>query len=200
MDGHACQIWFTQDSVGAAQEMEWKRCLERNYGFSDFPRLSQWSDKYRWAVSRQQYHTSKERGAWDRGYDGHHKNIKGSKVHAVVTFTSLPVAIDLGPGNEHESRRLITLLKDIRIKSIRRPRSRPKQVYADTKYHTPLVIMYLLQVEVLQLASKNELTGRRDLADHTSLTMERTPRLEVVSRDSLAGWRVLGGFRPSTID
>lgn len=64
-------------------------------------------------------------------------------MHVVVTFTSLPVTIDLGPGNEHESRRLITLLKDIRIKGIRRPRSRPKQVYADTKYHTPLVMMYL---------------------------------------------------------
>lgn len=64
-------------------------------------------------------------------------------MHAVVTFTSLPVSIDLGPGNEHESRRLIPLLKDIRIKSIRRPRSRPRQVYADNKYHTPLVMMYL---------------------------------------------------------
>jgi hypothetical protein len=42
---------------------------------------------------------------------------KGSKIHAtVVTPIPLPIAIDLGPGNEHESRRwLITLLKDIRI-------------------------------------------------------------------------------------
>jgi hypothetical protein len=65
----------------------------------------------------------------------------------VVTYASLPVTIDLGPGNEeqHENRRLITLLKDIRIRSIRRPRSRPKRVYTDNnKYHTPLLVMMYL--------------------------------------------------------
>jgi transposase len=56
---------------------------------------------------------------------------------------SLPITIDLGPVNEHESRRFIWLLKNIRIKGTRRPWSRPKQVYADNKYHTPSVMMYL---------------------------------------------------------
>jgi hypothetical protein len=59
---------------------------------------------------------------------------------------SLPaVGIDLGPGNEHKSRRrLPLLLKNIRIKGTnRRPRNKPKQVYADTKYYAPLVVMYL---------------------------------------------------------
>jgi hypothetical protein len=37
------------------------------------------------------------------GYNGH-KKTKGSKIHAVVTRASLAVAIDLGPGDEHESR------------------------------------------------------------------------------------------------
>jgi hypothetical protein len=56
---------------------------------------------------------------------------------------SLPVTINLEPGNEHESRKLISLLKDIRIKGTRRPRSRPKCVYANNKYYTPLIMMYL---------------------------------------------------------
>jgi transposase len=62
----------------------------------------------------------------------------------VVTYASLPVTIAPGPGNEHESRRLLSRLRNIRIKGTRRPRSKPKYVYADNnKYHTPLVMMYL---------------------------------------------------------
>lgn len=108
-------------------------------------------------------------------------------MHVVVTFTSLPVTIDLGPGNEHESRRLISLLKNIRIRGTRRPRNRPRCVYADNKYHTPLIMMYLAGRGILQLASKNEQTGRENPADLVYLIMKRMPRLEVVSRDSLAG-------------
>jgi hypothetical protein len=49
------------------------------------------------------------------GFDGHNR-IKGSKVHAlVITPQSLPATIDLGPGNEHESRKLFPLLKDIKL-------------------------------------------------------------------------------------
>jgi transposase len=60
-----------------------------------------------------------------------------------VTSASLPVTIDLGPGNEHESRRLPSLLENIRIRGTRRPRNKPKRVYADNKYHTPSVMTYL---------------------------------------------------------
>jgi hypothetical protein len=72
-----------------------------------------------------------------------HKKTKWSKIHAVVTYTSLPVGVDLGRGNEPESRRLFSLLKNMRIKGTQKPRSRSKQVYADNKYDTPLVVMYL---------------------------------------------------------
>jgi hypothetical protein len=60
-----------------------------------------------------------------------------------VTSISLPVSIDVGPGNEHESRRLIPLLKNIRIRGIRRPRNRLRCVYADNKYPTPIIMMHL---------------------------------------------------------
>ena len=63
--------------------------------------------------------------------------MKGSKIHVAV-------AIDLGSGNEHESRRLIPLLNDIQIKNNNgRPKSRPEHVWADTKYHTFPVLTYL---------------------------------------------------------
>jgi hypothetical protein len=56
---------------------------------------------------------------------------------------SLPITIDLEPGDEHESMRLFPLLKNVRIKGTRRPSNRPKCVYANNKHHTPLVMMYL---------------------------------------------------------
>jgi hypothetical protein len=61
----------------------------------------------------------------------------------VVMLHSLPITIDLGLGDEHESIRLFPLLKNVRIKDIRRPSSRPKHIYTDNnKHHTPLVMMY----------------------------------------------------------
>ena len=115
--------------------------MEAYYGFHGLPRLPDRTGRCRRPVNRQQHSCCQKRGQ-EIGYDGH-KKVKGSKVHAAVTSSSLPVAIDLGPGNEHESRRLFPILKRIRISGTRRPRSRPKRVYADTKYHTPLVMMYL---------------------------------------------------------
>jgi hypothetical protein len=76
---------------------------------------------------------------------------------AVSPQSLLPVTIDLGPGDEHESRRLFSLLKNIRIKGTRRPRNRPKWVYADTKYHTPLVSTYL--------AGKSSAAGIKELVN-----------------------------------
>lgn len=57
--------------------------------------------------------------------------IKRSEMHIAVTPGSLPIVTDVGPGNEHESRKLILLLKDIQIrKNVGRPRN--KSVYAQT--------------------------------------------------------------------
>ena len=73
-----------------------------------------------------------------------HKRTKGSKIHVAVTPKSLPIVTGLGPGNEHESRKLIPLLNDIQIRNNSgRPKSRPERIWADTKYHTLLVLTYL---------------------------------------------------------
>lgn len=70
--------------------------------------------------------------------------MKGSKIHVAVTPNSLPIVTGLGPGNEHESRKLIPLLNNLRIKNKSgRPKSRPQCVWADTKYRTLLVLTYL---------------------------------------------------------
>jgi hypothetical protein len=61
-----------------------------------------------------------------------------------VTPKSLPIVTGLGPGNEHESRKLIPFLNDIQIRNDSgRPKSRPERIWADTKYHTLLVLTYL---------------------------------------------------------
>lgn len=150
--------------------------MEEVDGFLGLPWLPDRIGERRRPVSRQQYSTGKERGQ-EIGYDGH-KKTKGSKVHAVVTPSSVPVTIDLGPGNEHESRRLMPLLKNIRIRGTRRPRSRPKRVYADNKYHTPLVMMYLaargIAARIKERANRKRRPGRPRIFDHETYARVRS--------------------------
>jgi len=73
-----------------------------------------------------------------------HKKIKGTKIHAVVTCESLPVAMMIGSAREHEGRRLIPLMESINIKHGRgRPKKRPKRIFADSKYGMLLNKFYL---------------------------------------------------------
>ena len=103
----------------------------------------------------------------------------------------MPVTIDLGPGNEHESRQLMPLLKSIRIRGTRRPRSRPKRVYADTKYNTPLVMMYLaargIAARIKGRANRKRKPGRPRVFDYENYTRVRS------SVERFFGW--LKSFR-----
>jgi transposase len=57
----------------------------------------------------------------------------------VTTRESLPIVVAIGPGNQHEGRKLIPVMESISIKHGKgRPRKRPKTLYADTKYNMPL--------------------------------------------------------------
>ena len=49
----------------------------------------------------------------------------------------------ISAANIHEGTRLISLLESVSIETGRRQRKRPKTVYADTKYATPLNRFYL---------------------------------------------------------
>ena len=51
------------------------------------------------------------------GYDGH-KKVKGSKVHAAVTSDALPLSISVGRANEHDSRKLISIIRDEKVADV----------------------------------------------------------------------------------
>jgi len=59
------------------------------------------------------------------GYDGF-RHGKGSKIHVVVDDDSIPLNFTIGPGNEHDSRRLIELVDGLE--------RRPRELYADSAY------------------------------------------------------------------
>jgi transposase len=63
----------------------------------------------------------------------------------VTTRDSLPVTVEMGPGNQHEGRKLIPIMESISIRhdGRGRPRKRPKVLYADTNYNMPLNRFYL---------------------------------------------------------
>jgi transposase len=60
-------------------------------------------------------------------YDGF-KHRKGTKIHACVNKDSMPLSIAVGPGNEHDSRRLLELIGGLDW--------RPGKLYADAAYDT----------------------------------------------------------------
>jgi transposase len=127
----------------------------------------------------QQDRISKERGQ-HISYDGYYMKANGRKLYAaVVTSILLLIAIYLGPGNEYESRRLFSLLRNIRIKGTRRPWSKPKQVYADNKYHIPSVMMYLasrgiIAVCIKERVNRKKTPGRRRLFDYYTYSKIRS--------------------------
>ena len=69
-------------------------------------------------------------------------------------------------------------MKNIKIRGTRRPRSRPKRVYADTKYNTPLVMMYLaargIAARIKERANKKRRPGRPRIFDHQTYTTVRS--------------------------
>jgi transposase len=73
---------------------------------------------------------------------------------------------------------LFPLLKSIRISGTRRPRSRPRRVYADNKYHTPLVMMYLasrgIAARIKERVNKKKRPGRPSLFDYKTYTRVRS--------------------------
>ena len=62
----------------------------------------------------------------------------------VVNSDSIPLAIIVGAGNEHDSRRFEQVVSEVRIGSVRgRPRTRPKEVLVDAAYDTESIRCYL---------------------------------------------------------
>jgi transposase len=86
------------------------------------------------------------------GYDGF-KNRKGSKIHAVVDPSSKPIYFTVGPGNEHDSRRLQELVDGLS--------GRPRELYADAAYDTENIRRGLESMGVESNIPVNPRNGRR---------------------------------------
>jgi transposase len=86
------------------------------------------------------------------GYDGF-KHRKGSKIHAVVDQSSKPLYFTVGPGNEHDSRRLQELVDGLS--------ERPRELYADAAYDTESIRSYLSSMGVEPNIPVNPRNGRR---------------------------------------
>jgi transposase len=101
----------------------------------------------------------------------------------VTTKESLPVAVVIGPANQHEGRKLIPVMESISVNhGTGRPRRRPKVLYADTKYNTPLNKFYLddkhAKSQMPDLPGKKKRTGKprafyKQAYDHVMSMMER---------------------------
>jgi transposase len=66
------------------------------------------------------------------------------KAHAAVSSSSFPLAIVIGSGNEHDSRRFEQVVSSVRINIGRgRPRNKPTEVLADAAYDTESIRCYL---------------------------------------------------------
>jgi hypothetical protein len=83
------------------------------------------------------------------GCDGF-KNRKGSKIHDP---SSMPLYFTVGPGNEHDSRRLQELVDGLS--------GRPKELYADAAYDTEPIGRGLESMGVEPNIPVNPRNGRR---------------------------------------
>jgi transposase len=86
------------------------------------------------------------------GYDGF-KHRKGTKIHVVVDRDSMPLRIIIGPGNEHDSRRLLELVGGLDW--------RTGQLYADSAYDTEHIRRGLESMGVEPNIPVNPRNGRR---------------------------------------
>nr|WP_292471380.1 transposase [Methanolobus sp.] len=64
-------------------------------------------------------------------------------MHACVTSQRFPLKIIISPENEHDSKRFIEVIQSIKIKTQRRPTTRPLEVLADSAYDNIVIRKYL---------------------------------------------------------
>lgn len=86
-----------------------------------------------------------------------------------MTAQSLPVSLAMGKASDHEGRRLIPMMESIGVAAGRggRPRSRPRTLYADTKYDMPLNRFYLSRKHIASQIKDHP--GRRKRAGRPRL-------------------------------
>jgi transposase len=103
------------------------------------------------------------------GYDGF-KHRYGTKIHVCVDRDSMPLSIIIGPGNEHDSRRLLDLVGDLDWK--------PEQLYADAAYDTEHIRRGLESMDIEPNIPVNPRNGRRPRPYNVGLYRRMRPAVE----------------------
>ncbi len=95
------------------------------------------------------------------GIEGH-KRRKGAKGHVVVNRRGLPLWVEWGPGNEHDSQKLKALLEGVRLRKRGRgrPRTRPRVVDGDGAYDSE-AIRAALRRGGIRAGIRENLRGRK---------------------------------------
>jgi transposase len=120
------------------------------------------------------------------------------KAHAVVSSESLPLAIILGDGNEHDSRRFQQVVSRVRINTGRgRPKTRPEEVLADAAYDTESIRCYLRRRGIKSSIPSNKRNQKKSPSGRpTRFDNESYKKRGAVER--FFGWLKLG-FRRITV-
>ena len=101
MDGYASRVWFLRRLKKWQDEGVWDRILKELASIREHGMVSVDSST-----------VEAKKGGELVGYDGF-KHRKGTKIHACVNKDSMLLRIAIGPGNEHDSRRLLELVEGL---------------------------------------------------------------------------------------
>jgi transposase len=108
------------------------------------------------------------------GYDGF-KHRKGTKIHACVNRDSMPLNIAVGPGNEHDSKKIVELVEGLDWK--------PGQLYADAAYDMEPIRRGLESMGIEPNIPVNPRNGRKPRPYNTELYKKMRSAVE-----RLFGW------------
>jgi transposase len=85
----------------------------------------------------------------------------GSKLHLVTDGTGLPLAVEVSPGEVHESTRLESLMNLVRVpQPVGRPRTRPFALAGDKAYSCRRIREWLSQHKITPVIPRRENEAR----------------------------------------
>ncbi len=119
------------------------------------------------------------------------------KAHAVVSSDSIPLAVILGAGNEHDSQKFEQVVGSVRISTGRgRPKTRPKEVLADAAYDAESIRRYLRRRGIKSSIQSNKRNQKKPSRGRpTRFDKESYKKRGAVER--FFGWLKLGFRRIS---
>jgi transposase len=121
-------------------------------------------------------------------------------VHVLVNEDGLPLSVVVGPGNEHDCRRLEEVLGGLRVKKSGRgrARTRPKVVYADAADDAKAIREGLRRRGIRAGIPKNPRRGKRTRGGKRAFRRRKAYRRARSRVERFFGW-LKGGFRRLTV-